>query len=126
MATETQRRRFLRNVGLPSTDTTTWPSEDIDDLFAEALEDNPGATDKLLLAVATLKGIRAMMADSSKRASYTQASSSENLSDVNLALARLEKVWSGEVDKLSGTVSSVVRWGEMQPKPTRLKEWPDA
>lgn len=125
MATELERSRFRNAVG----DTGTPPAfgdAEVDDLFDQANELGYSSSPFQRLYAQVL-AIRILLVHSSKRTTYVQNASTENLSDVFKNLRNLLDEFKGQLESAQGAVGGpAVRWGAPRDKPRRVKEWPDA
>lgn len=121
MTTETQIDRLRADIGA---DSTTLPSSEADDVFAQAGETYTTAA--AIEAYARVIAIQRLLASSAKRTTYRQNQSSENLSDVFKHLQELLKHWQGELTKAKASGQSVASFGRPRAIPQRIAEFPDA
>ena len=126
MASELFGQRFRANVGDPGGVTPVFPNEEVDDIGLQAEEAYPGASQRIILIVATMIGFQRLMGSAVKRVSYSQNSASESLSDLPRNLKAAYDMYKSELDQALTEEGGNVRWGSISKFPTRLKGFPDA
>lgn len=127
-ATASQIARFRSYVGDPGGVTPVWTDAEINALFDEAAEENPTGSGSASMAYAVRGALLIYMSNAAKRASYSQATSSESVSDIFRNWEALYKLWDDRLTTAlnDGAGQSQARFGGFHKFPTREVEWPDA
>jgi hypothetical protein len=86
-ATETQLNRFRRYFN--DSNETIFEDTEIDDIFDEVAEDNPDASDALVLVLAKIIGIDTLRMDAAKLTKYQQLQSTEDKTTIFKALTTM-------------------------------------
>lgn len=121
MATSAQRERLRADI---DADSTTFPDDEVDDIFEEAQESYSDSA--AYTAYTRVIALRRLLASAAKRTSYVQNQSSENLSDVFKHLKQLLDLWQGELGGAVGGTIGAVKLGGTRRKFKTIREYPGA
>lgn len=105
MASPEQAKAFRRRIGFAPDNVTDMPQEDVDEMFDQALEENPETPNQSISAVIIY--LEGLFVNSAKLASFKKNNTTKNVSDIFEHIKDMLAYYKGALEEAQLAVDGV-------------------